>query len=141
MKSPSPVALRATSLALGATLDATPTEHGCARATAAQLFAVYAVGTGGTGAEILVEISPADTGDDWYPAEEILDTPASVTGGAVQAVASDGLARSILAAAPRRSWTVDLTGARRVRVRALETGSPAPAGTLGVQAVFALGGR
>ena len=99
----------------------------------ATLAFVYAVDTGGTGAEYVIEASLEDTPSTWVPLEEVLDTSGTASSGSLTAPSSR-LVRQIVTASPSRIVVVDTRGCRWLRVKALETGSPSAAGSLTIQA-------
>lgn len=99
---------------------------------------IYAVGTGGTGVEYVVQGCLEDSPTNWIPLEEILDTSATAASGSLTAPSSR-LVRQIVTASPSRLVLLDARGCRWLRVMARETGSPSAAGTLLVQARVRIG--
>lgn len=104
------------------------------------LALIYAVGTGGTGVEYVVEASLEDSPANWIPLEEILDTSAAASSGSLTAPSSR-LVRQITTAQPSRLVVVGARGCRWLRVKAKETtgSSISAAGTLTVQARLRIG--
>lgn len=83
-----------------------------------------------TALELLVESSPVDSGDDWYPHPLASDAGATFSSGvATQAV---GTLRYSITATGRHHLPVRIFGAHRIRVKAKETGTVG--GTLTVKA-------
>lgn len=100
------------------------------------LALIYAAGTGGTGAEYVVQVSLEDSPTNWIPLEEILDTSGTASSGSLT-VPSSRLVRQIVTASPSRAHVFSsLGGARWLRVVARETTATSitVAGTLTVQA-------
>ncbi len=95
------------------------------------LFFVYASGTGGTGVEYIVEVSPVSSDDDWFPVDFGIDagTPAS----AVSTATDTEIRHQIAVAVPRVYRWIKAPGAQRLRVRAKELGTVTGAGTLSVR--------
>ena len=104
------------------------------------LALIYAVGTGGTGVEYVVQGSLEDSPTNWIPLEEILDTSATASSGSLTAPSSR-LVRQIVTASPSRLVLLDARGCRWLRVMARETTatSISAAGTLTVQARVRIG--
>lgn len=99
------------------------------------LALIYAAGTGGTGAEYVVQVSLEDSPTNWIPLEEVLDTSGTASSGSLT-VPSSRLVRQIVTASPSRLVILDARGARWLRVVARETTATSitVAGTLTVQA-------
>lgn len=106
------------------------------------LALIYAVDTGGTGVEYVIEASLVDepTSGDWIPLEEILDTSGTAASGSLTAPSSR-LVRQITTAQPSRLVVVGARGCRWLRVKAKETtgSSISAAGTLTVHARIRIG--
>lgn len=83
-----------------------------------------------TALEVLVESSPVDSGDDWYPHPLASDAGASFSSGV--ATQTIGTLRYSITATGRHHLPVRLFGAHRIRVKAKETGTVG--GTLTVKA-------
>ncbi len=63
------------------------------------LALIYAAGTGGTGAEYVVQVSLEDSPTNWIPLEEVLDTSGTASSGSLT-VPSSRLVRQIVTASP-----------------------------------------
>ena len=74
-----------------------------------------------TALEILVESSPVDSGDEWYPHPIASDASATFSSGVV--TQTSGTLRYSLTATGKHHLPVRLFGARRIRVKAKETGT------------------
>lgn len=110
------------------------------RESAVSLFIRYEDGASGGSAEVLVEVSPVGGGDDWLPAEEVLDTASPVTSGASSRVPAGYLSVLVEGADVSVHRVIEIGAAERVRVRAREIGVTATPGTLTVRArAIALG--
>lgn len=103
------------------------------RESAVSLFVRYEEGASGGSAEVLVEVSPVGGGDDWLPAEEVLDTASAVTSGASSRVPAGYLSVLIEGADVSIHRLVEVGAAERLRVRAREVGVTATPGTLTVR--------
>ena len=103
------------------------------------LQVAYAVGTGGTGVEYDVELSGAvaepTTDAQWWPAEALSDQSGTASAGVLVAPRAR-IVHQLVTAEPRQAHTIDLRGARWLRVRAKETTgtSISAAGTITVTA-------
>lgn len=97
------------------------------------LWLEYTAGTGGTGVEFVVEVSPVATGDDWFPAELVLES-ATPSAGLVKLPVDAARYQLAAAGAHRMYRWLRAPGAQRLRVRALELGSVTIAGTFTVRA-------
>lgn len=84
----------------------------------------YAVGSGGTGMEYDFELSGAitepSTDAEWWPAEALSDQSGTASSGVLTAPRSR-VVHQLVTAQPRQAHTIDLRGARWLRVRAKET--------------------
>ena len=98
------------------------------------LFADYTEGDTGGGVEYRVEVSPVSDGDDWYPAEEVIDETAVASSGEARIfpVRTASMRLNGTQAAPVH--TIDVGGADRVRVLAREVGVTATPGDLRIRA-------
>lgn len=74
-----------------------------------------------TALELLVESSPVDSGDEWYPHPIASDASATFSSGVV--TQTSGTLRYSLTATGKHHLPVRVYGARRIRVKAKETGT------------------
>lgn len=86
-----------------------------------------------TALEVLVESSPVDSGDEWYPHPIASDASATFSSGVV--TQTSGTLRYSLTATGKHHLPVRLFGARRIRVKAKETGTAGGTLTAKVTAV------
>lgn len=84
----------------------------------------YAVGSENTGMEYDFELSGAiaepSTDAEWWPAEALSDQSGTASSGVLTAPRSR-VVHQLVTAQPRQAHTIDLRGARWLRVRAKET--------------------
>jgi hypothetical protein len=89
--------------------------------------------TSATALELLLESSPVDSGDEWYPHPIASDASATFSSGVV--TQTSGTLRYSFTAGGKHQLPVRLFGARRIRVKAKETGTPGGTLTAKVTAV------
>lgn len=126
--------IRSGALAAAGAWDSDGTALPVYRESAVSLFVRYAQGGSGGSAEVLVEVSPVGGGDDWLPAEEVLDAASAVTSGASSRVPAGSLSVLITGADVSVHRIIEVGAAERVRVRAREVGATSTPGTLTVRA-------
>jgi hypothetical protein len=90
------------------------------------LYLDWTKGGSATALEILLESSPVDSGDEWYPHPIASDASATFSSGVV--TQTSGTLRYSFTATGKHHLPVRLFGARRFRAKAKETG--AASGTL-----------
>lgn len=98
------------------------------------LFATYTEGTSGGAVEYRVEVSPVSSGDDWCPAEEVIDETAVVASGEARIFPVRTASMRLNSTQTAPAHTIDVGGAERVRVLAREVGVTGTPGTFRVRA-------
>lgn len=98
------------------------------------VFVDYTEGTSGGGVEYRIESSPVSDGDDWYPAEEVIDETAVASSGEARIFPVRTASMRLAGTQAGPVHTIDVGGAERVRVLAREVGVTATPGDFRVRA-------
>lgn len=98
------------------------------------VFADYTEGTSGGAVEYVVETSPVSSGDDWFPAEEVIDETAVASSGESRIFPVRAASMRLNGTQRAPAHTLDVSGADRLRVRAREVGVTGTPGTFRVRA-------
>jgi len=98
------------------------------------LFAEYTQGDPAGAVEYRVEVSPVSSGDDWFPAEEVIDETAVASSGESRIFPVRAASMRLNGTQRAPAHTLDVSGADRLRVRAREVGVTGTPGTFRVRA-------